>query len=179
MSNERKVHAVPKPVSTKKGKGKGTKKPSKTVNEAAVDDKVRQRNNTNRNFGKAVEREVAKRTGGHRVPASGSIKNSVWNLEGDVRIQSEDGKATLVLIECKGQSAMRPSGDVSFTMKWSTLKQAGEEARLVGAIPVVYLHPKGNDYEDDFVIIPSREFYNVVVPALQYQYNLSIQEQDE
>lgn len=168
---------VPKPTSSKKGKG--TKTPKKTVDQAAVDDKIRQRNNTNRNFGKAVEREVAKRTGGHRVPASGAIKNSVWNLEGDVRIVSDDGKATLVLVECKGSSAITPKGDKTFSLKKSVLDQATREADLVGTLPAVYIHWKGANYDqDDYVVIPSRHFYTIVVPALKEQYNLSIQEND-
>ena len=154
---------VPKPESTKKKKSKGG--PTKTVNMEAVEAKKRTRqeqNNINRNFGKSIERNVAKLTGGERVPASGAIKNSVFNLEGDVRVPTPDNKRVLALIECKGASGITPKGEKVFALKYSVLKQARDEGRLVNALPVVWVHWRENNYPDDFVILPSQEFLQIL-----------------
>src|SRR5690606_40126867 len=91
-------------------------------------------------FGKAVEKAVANLTGGTRVPMSGAIKNSVFNLEGDVNVKTRDGKKTLFLIETKGTSGITPKGDKTYTLKKSVLDQMSKEGRTAGAIPALYLH---------------------------------------
>src|SRR5687768_11153854 len=103
-----------------KGEGKKKKKndkPSKTVPHGATADSnvldelketVTERNNRNRGFGKSVERNVANLLGGERVPASGAIKTSNWNLLGDVQVKYEDGKQVLAVVECKGTSGITP-----------------------------------------------------------------------
>lgn len=149
----------PKPTSTKKKSSKGT---TKTVNTAVVDEKVRERNNRNRTFGKGVERKVADLTGGDRVIASGAIKTSVWNLVGDVQVRDADGKRVVVLIECKGTSGITPKGDKTFILKKSVLDQATAEAKQVGALAAVWIHYKDNQYENDYIAIPANQFVQYV-----------------
>lgn len=156
---------VPKPE-------KKTKNPKKKE----VNEEVRKRNNANRNFGKAIERNVADLTGGERVPMSGAVKNSVWNLEGDVRVRYPDSSRVLSLIECKGTSGITPSGDKTFTLKKSVLDQAKKEGELVKAIPAVWLHWKNANYEqDDYVIIPA-ETYIKILDELKYLFVLTEKE---
>lgn len=172
---ERKIRPVPKPESTKKSKAKGT---GKTVNTAAVDEKRRQQNNINRNFGKSVEHQVAKLVGGTRVPMSGAVKNSVHNLEGDVSVRTRDGKKVLSLIECKGTAGINPQGEKTFNFKFSIMEQAIKEAALQKALPVLWIHPKGEKYEDDYCVIPSSlilEVYDI----LRDRYDLEISQQGE
>lgn len=147
-------------------KGEGRKKKSAAPKETAksppkdetVKESVKDRNNRNRGFGKSVERTVAKLTGGDRVPASGAIKTSAWNLVGDVQVK-DNTKKIIALIECKGTSGITPSGDKTFALKKSVLDQATKEADLVGALGVVYIHWKNANYvEDDYVVMSSRNF---------------------
>lgn len=150
---------VPKPVSGKQSK--------------------RQKiNNRNRNFGKAVERKVAELTGGDRVVASGAIKNSVWNLLGDVQVRKPDSVEVLALIECKGTSGITPKGDKTFTLKKSVLDQAKTEAEQLKAISVVWLHWLNASYEsDDYAIIPADSFLKLL--ELAKQAGLIIEEEQE
>lgn len=163
MSSSSNFRPVPKPEGTKKGKGKNTKAASKSVNMDAVNEKRRKQNNINRNFGKAIERNVATLTGGSRVPMSGAIKNSVHNLEGDVQVRSPDGKRVLSLIECKGSSGISPKGDKNFTLQKKFLDQIKNEARAMHALPVLWCHWRDANYtEDDYVIIPSKDFLQLL-----------------
>lgn len=165
MSDRSRHQPVPKPESTKKTKKKGGKAiaaPTKTVNTALVEERKRSRadiNNTNRQRGKTLEREVAKRTGGERTPGSGAIKNSVKNLEGDVRVRDADNRRDALVIECKSCSTLSPDGDHTFTLKRNVLEQATKEADLIGAIGLVYLHWVGANYNDDYVIFKAEHFY--------------------
>jgi hypothetical protein len=159
--------AVPKPESTKKTKSKPTKSkiPTKGVDMEAVEAKKRTRteqNKVNRNFGKSVEYKVAELTGGERVPMSGAIKNSVFNLEGDVRVRYPNSKEILALIECKGMTSLAPKGEKSFTVKKGWLDQATAEAELQHAIGVVWLHLKGESYEDGYAIINVKHFLKLL-----------------
>jgi hypothetical protein len=166
---DRKVRAVPKPEGGKKSKSKGT---TKTVDMSAVDEKRQRQNNINRNFGKAVERNVAKLTEGSRVPMSGAIKNSVHNLEGDVQVRSPDGKRVLALIECKGTAGISPKGDKVFSLKKSVLDQMKKEGRLQHALPATWIHWKDANYtQDDYVIIPAEDFLKLL-EALKELYTL-------
>lgn len=164
MTFERKVRAVPKPEGNKKkSKGKGTAKPNKTVDMSAVDEKRKRQNNINRNFGKNVERNVANITGGVRVPMSGAIKNSVHNLEGDVQVRSPDGKKVLSLIECKGTSGINPKGEKVFNLQKKVLDQMKKEGQAQHALPALWVHWRDANYtEDDYVIIPSKDFLQLL-----------------
>lgn len=160
MPHQRKISPVPKPEGTKKSKNKST---TKTVNMDAVDEKRRKQNNINRNFGKSVERNVAKLTGGVRVPMSGAIKNTVHNLEGDVQVRSPDDKKVLALIECKGSSGITPKGEKVFSLKKSVLDQIKKEGQQQHALPVTWIHWKDANYTtDDYVILPSEDFLKLV-----------------
>lgn len=117
-------------------------------------------NNTNRKYGRSVEQQVAKLTGGERTPGSGAIKNSVKNLEGDVRIQIPDTNRDFVVIECKATSTITPSGDRSYTLKKSVLDQMMREAEISSnTVGLVFLKWKNLPYTDDFVIFSSRHFF--------------------
>lgn len=178
MPSSRKIRPVPKPEGNKKSKkGKGT---TKTVNMDAVNDKRRRQNNINRNFGKSIERNVANLTGGDRVPMSGAIKNSVHNLEGDVQVRAPDGKKVLALIECKGTSGVTPKGDKIFSLQKKFLDQIKKEGRTMRALPVLWLHWRDANYaEDDYVIIPSKDFLELL-EAMKELYMLEyITEDDE
>ena len=151
-------------------KGEGRKKKSAAPKEAAKSppnedspkESVKDRNNRNRGFGKSVERTVAKLTGGDRVPASGAIKTSAWNLVGDVQVK-DNTKKIIALIECKGTSGITPSGDKTFALKKSVLDQATKEADLVGALGVVYIHWKNGEYaQDDYVIFSAAHFLRFI-----------------
>lgn len=143
----------------------GKKKPKSSSAKSATKPAEKARaeiNNRNRNFGKSIEREVAKRTGGERTPGSGAIKNSVKNLEGDVRVRDADNRRDIIVIECKGSSGLTPSGDKSFTLKKSVLEQMVNEAEIVGAIGALFIHWKHEEYDTDFVVIRSDHFYRLV-----------------
>lgn len=183
--------AIPKPEKKEKSRAK-SQKPSKTVGTFIKDelsskaleanniaDKLdrRQQNNINRNFGKSVEREVARLTGGTRVPMSGAIKNSVHNLEGDVSVRSRDEKRVLALIECKGTSGITPKGDKVFSLKFSVLEQARKEAELQHAMPMVWIHPKGENYSKDWIVIPS-ELGLEIIDILKDRYDVEVADYD-
>lgn len=110
----------------------------------------KEQNNRNRNFGKDVERQVAKKTGGERTPGSGAFKFSNRNLTGDVQVNDELGRG-LCKIECKGVSIINAKGEKTFTLKKSVLDQAFQEADKQGEIGVVWIHFLNNNYDDDFV----------------------------
>lgn len=159
-AKERPIIAVPKPESSKgKGKSKG---PTKTVGTIAADERTKERNERNRNFGKSVEQRVATMTGGARTPMSGAIKNSNWNLTGDVEVKDASGR-DFVKIEVKGTSTITPKGDKTFTLKKSVLDQAVQEADDAGEIGLVYLHWLNAKYEeDDYVIFKTRHFLRLL-----------------
>lgn len=169
---------VPKPEGNKKRKkDKGT---TKGVNMEAVDAKRQRQNNINRNFGKSIERNVAKLTGGERVPMSGAIKNSVHNLEGDVQVRSPDGKKVLSLIECKGTSGITPKGEKVFSLQKKFLDQMKKEGRAMHALPVLWLHWREANYtEDDYVIIPSKDFLELLETLKELYMIEYITEDDE
>ncbi len=124
---------------------------------------VKAQNEMNRNFGKNVERAVAKITGGGRTPGSGAIKNSVLGLEGDVQVFYKDSRELLTLIECKGSSTITPAGDKTFTLKKSVLDQAKKEAEGLRAVAAVWVHWKSANYEtEDYVILPSQAFVQLL-----------------
>ena len=128
--------------------------------EATADAALRERedriatNNRNRNFGKAVEREVAALVGGERTPGSGAFKHSNRNLTGDVEVRDGLGRG-LAKIECKGVSVITPSGERTFTLKRHVLDQAFQEADIQREIPVVWVHWHQGRYVDDAVIVPA------------------------
>lgn len=125
-------------------------------------------NNRNRSFGKAVEKNVAKLTGGSRVPMSGAIKGSIHQLEGDVRVMFPDSVNTLALIECKGSSGITPKGDKTFTLKKSVLDQAKAEAKIQNAVAAVWVHWLSANYvQDDYVIFPASDFLRLLELAKQ------------
>ena len=118
-----------------------------------------------RDFGKRVEREVARRTGGERMPMSGAIKTSVRGLEGDVRVRDSTGQRDVFVIECKGAGQITPRGERTYVLKKSVLDQMVAEAERSGAIGLVYLHWKGNDFSDDYVIFRSEHFFRFLEAA--------------
>lgn len=153
MSDERFFNPVPKPEKkSKKAKAGEEAKPTANPTRAEI-------NNSNRNYGKSAERAVAKRTGGERTPGSGAIKNSVKQLEGDVRVRDSNNKRDAFVIECKTCSTLTPQGDHTFTLKRSVLDQMVDEADLSGAIGLVYLKWKGEKFDDDYVIFKAAHFY--------------------
>lgn len=152
----------PKAPVVKKSRGFPAKIPKAKTEEPAPDKTRTEINNRNRNFGKAIEREVAKRTGGERTPGSGAIKNSVKNLEGDVRIRDAENKRDIIVVECKGSSGLTTKGEKTFTLKKTVLDQMVKEAELTGCIGAVYLHFLQNEYTEDYCIIKSRHFYDLV-----------------
>ena len=89
---------------------------------------------TARNFGKAVERQVAKRIGGRRIGILGA----------------EDVATERFSIECKGRSVL-PA--------WfqGAMEQAEKNARP-GTVPVVVWHRKGESYDDAIVALRLRDF---------------------
>lgn len=152
----------PKPLSTKKVKGAPSPKKEEAPTVVVADKTRTEINSRNRNFGKAVERAVAKKTGGTRTPGSGAIKNSVLNLEGDVRIRDSENKKDIIIVECKGSSGLTTKGDKTYTLKKSVLHQMIKEAELTGSIGVLYLHFLNEDYTEDYCIIKSNHFYDLV-----------------
>src|SRR4051812_31607432 len=106
----------PKPAPKTKKSSFSSKKLNKPMTTEEETDKPTRTeiNARNRNFGKSVERSVAKLTGGDRVPASGAIKTSNLDLTGDVQVKDAAGRP-LIKIESKGTSALTPSGDKTFT----------------------------------------------------------------
>lgn len=150
MTNEKFFAPVPKPE----------KKPKKSSPGA---DKTRAEiNNNNRNYGKSAERAVAKKTGGERTPGSGAIKNSVKQLEGDVRVRDAEGKRDVLVIECKTCATLTPQGDHTFTLKRSVLDQMVKEADIGGAVGLLYLKWKGAQFDDDYVIFKASHFYRFI-----------------
>lgn len=169
MSKEREIFPVSKESQTRrasKAKGKGrTKEPKQIQARTNLPDSPRDRteqNRVNRGFGKSIEREVAKLTGGSRVPGSGAFKQSVHNLTGDVEIFDDQGRV-IMRVECKGTSAITPKGDKSFVLKKSVLDQAKKEAEATNVVGVVWVHWRDAEYKkDDYVIIPSAHFLQLV-----------------
>lgn len=146
------------PKAPKKSKfGSKDKLPSKADTSTEMTDKVprtpTQRNKVNRNFGRSVELNHAEILGGERVPMSGAIKNSPFNLEGDVRVRFPESKKVLALVESKGVTQIEMKGEKQFVVKTEWMKQAIAEAELQHAFGFVIVHPKGEGYMDDFVII--------------------------
>lgn len=146
----------------KKKKSGGSKAPSKAIQPRTNTPDRTEQNRLNRNFGKATERAVAKRTGGHRTPGSGAIKGSVHQLEGDVQVRDADERRTILVIECKGCGTLTPRGEHSFTLPKKVLDQMVGEAEAQGAIGCVYLHWKGEKFEDDYVIFKSEHFFRLM-----------------
>lgn len=151
-----------KPVKVKKERW-GAKKPAAAKEPKLPTEEVEKPTRTeinaqNRQFGKSVERQIAKIVGGVRTPGSGAIKNSILNLEGDIRVRDAGGKRDLAVLECKGTSGITPKGDKTFTLKKSVLDQAHREADLVKAIGAVWLHWKQGEYMDDYIIMRSSHF---------------------
>jgi hypothetical protein len=109
-----------------------------------------QQNKRNRDFGKAVERQVAKIVGGERTPGSGAFKFSNRNLTGDVQVNDALGRG-LCKIECKGTSIISAKGGKTFTLRKSVLQQAMKEADDQGEIGVVWIHFLNDQYDEDFV----------------------------
>lgn len=178
------IRPVPKPTSKKERKSAGKNlatpqkildmkaaiakqsKPTKEELEDAIsdvpDETVKERNKRNRNFGKNTERTVAKLSGGQRTPMSGAIKNSNYNLTGDVEVKDASGR-DFVKIEVKGTSTITPTGDKTYTIKKSVLDQATAEAEAVGEIGLTYLHWLNANYEaDDYVIFKSNHFFRLL-----------------
>lgn len=116
-------------------------------------------NRLNRQRGKQTEREVAKRTGGFRVPGSGAIKNSVKNLEGDVRVMSEDGTREFLVIECKTTAQLTKKGERVFTVKRKVVDQMVTEANLVRAVGALFIHWQHNSFDDDYVLFEDRHWW--------------------
>ena len=142
----------------KKEEGAAKWKPKKTVNPivtntSSANPNRKEINERNRNFGKAVERNVAKLVGGERTPGSGAFKQSNRNLTGDVEVRDNAGNG-LAKIECKGVSVLTPSGEKQFALKKSVLDQTFKEARAVNEIPVLWIHWLDNQYIEDHAVIP-------------------------
>lgn len=142
----------------KKEEGKSKWKPTKTVNPivtntSSANPNRAEINNRNRQFGKAVERNVAKLVGGERTPGSGAFKQSNRNLTGDVEVRDNAGSG-LAKFECKGVSTITPKGEKTFTLKKDVIDQAFKEAHDVREIPVVWIHWFENNYIEDHAIIP-------------------------
>lgn len=158
------VSAV-QPKGEKKAK-KSDKKAVKVVKpneDADTKDDVTARNAKNRNFGKSVERTVATLTGGSRVPASGAIKTSAFNLVGDVQVRYDEGTRTICLVECKGTSGINPSGEKTFVLKKSVLDQCSKEADLLGAVGATWVHWKNANYvQDDYVVLSAKHFLELL-----------------
>lgn len=119
-------------------------------------------NDRNRNFGKAVERNVAKildseNGSSQRVPGSGAFKFSNKNLTGDVEVRDASGREFLK-VECKGVSTLTPKGDRTFTLRKDVLDQAFKEARDAQELAAVWIHWLGVSYEqEDHVVVPGDE----------------------
>lgn len=135
-----KVRAVPKPAKT-------PKKNSKAVEGA--DEKRKKQNDINRQFGKATERRVANKVGGQRIPMSGAIKTSNFNLTGDVVVRDHNNQP-FAKLEIKGQSRTTAKGEKIFTIPVAVLQQAFKEAKEAGEIGCVVYHYK-NDERDYFI----------------------------
>lgn len=168
-----KVLGVPKPVSTKKAKAPKpakSKTPTKVVNTAAVEkreaeraDMIRERNNQNRARGKAAERSVAKLTGGEVVPLSGAAKYSSKNLLMDVQVKDAAKIRDLIAIEVKCTGNITPSGDRSFSMKQSVVKQMLQESAQMDMIGALFIHFVGMRFaEDDLVVQSGGDFIKTV-----------------
>lgn len=162
---EKKAKKGAKPVTKKDDKKEDivTKEDDDKEKETSSGRTRKEINNTNRNFGKSVERTVAKLVRGNRVIGSGAIKTSIWNLVGDVQVRFDDGNQVLSLIECKGTSGITPKGDKTYTLKKSVLDQCMKEGDIVGGVGVVWLHWKNANYEaDDYAIIPVSHFMRLL-----------------
>lgn len=145
-------------VKKEKATGAAKWKPTKTINPivtntSSANPDRKEINARNRQFGKSVERNVAKLVGGERTPGSGAFKLSNRNLTGDVEVRDNAGNG-LAKFECKGVSVITPSGDKTFTMKKSVLDQAFSEAHAAHEIPIVFIHWFENDYLNDHAIVP-------------------------
>lgn len=119
-------------------------------------------NKKNRDVGKRHEREIAKRTGGERVPMSGAIKNSVHHLEGDVKVRDSENKFDVVFIECKASAKIDVKGRKQLTMKLEDLQQMIQEAKISGCVGLISYHWVNNDYENDFIMCESSEFFRLI-----------------
>lgn len=149
---------VPKPTSTKKKKRTTSQSTSTTPSSRTR----KQVNARNRRAGKAAEKKVAELTGGSRTPMSGAIKNSNWNLTGDVQVKDKANRG-LMKIEVKTTSTITPAGDKTFTLKKSVLDQAIREADDAKEIGAVFIHWMNGSYEqDDYVILSSEHFLRLL-----------------
>lgn len=101
------------------------------------------RNRRNRNRGKQHEREVAHRLNGTRVGLMGGM----------------DVDAGPLSVECKSTSTMP-----TYLRKYH--EQAVRHA-APGQLPVVVIHEKGKQYDDDFVMLRMADFVKYVLPLLQ------------
>lgn len=159
-------------VKKEKATGAAKWKPTKTINPivtntSSANPDRKEINARNRQFGKSVERNVAKLVGGERTPGSGAFKLSNRNLTGDVEVRDNAGNP-IAKFECKGVSTITPKGDKTFTLKKSVIDQTFKEAHVAHEIPVLWIHWFENNYIDDHVIIPGdkeRGEANALLPA--------------
>ena len=120
-------------------------------------------NRRNRRAGKNNEKKIAKILDGHVIPLSGAIKNSVFNLEGDISIRTFSGAKELLKVEAKTTSAITPKGERTFTLKKSVLDQARQEADVNGSLGCVWIHWNNMSHErDDYIVVPSDHFIELV-----------------
>ena len=88
---------------------------------------------------KAVERAIAKRLGGVRVPITGRIRGSAPDIEHE-----------WLSLEVKHRKKL-PSW-LHDAMEQATLSKRGEQ------LPTVVLHECGKNHDDDFVIMRLQDF---------------------
>lgn len=114
-------------------------------------------NQRNREFGKSIERNVAKLLEGERTPGSGAFKFSNRNLTGDVEVKDRGGRDFLK-VECKGTSVITPSGKRTYTLQKDVIDQTLSEAVAAGELPMLWIHWESAEYGlEDHVIVPGKE----------------------
>lgn len=129
---DRPIVAIPKPEG-----GKGGKKP--------------------REVGKQAERQVAKKMGGERIPASGAIKTGPFDLTGDVQIKDADGRP-YIKAEVKVCGTIDTQGRKSFRVTWEVVDQMIQEAEKSGQLGILDVHFKGESYDHDLIVMKAAHF---------------------
>lgn len=129
---DRPILAVPKPES-----GKGGRKPKEV--------------------GKQAERQVAKKLGGSRIPASGAIKSGPHDLTGDVQIPDSAGRP-YIKAEIKVCGTLDTQGRKSFRVTWEVVDQMIREAETAGQLGLLDVHFKGESYDHDLVVMRLSDF---------------------
>lgn len=165
---------VAQPIAKGEGKArktKGTATPEKVVKrdskpdlEAAKEVVKKKGGSGPRTSGNRIERLVAKSLDGERTPGSGAYKHTNRNLTGDVEIPDNEGK-NFVKLEVKATGAVSASGEKSYTIKQSELKQMQREADEAHELGALVFHFKGESIENAWAIVSMKTLKEFIEDA--------------